>query len=44
MSELPTTAAPIGGFDWTNRRKWIWRVSVFCMVVVGYCLWCGEDL
>lgn len=35
---------PLGGFDWTNRRKWIWRVSVFCMLTVAYCLWRGEDL
>lgn len=44
MTELPTPGSPIGGFDWTNRRKWIWRVSAFCMLVVAYCLYQAEDL
>jgi hypothetical protein len=33
----------LGGFDWTNRRRWIWRVTAFCMVVVAFCLWRGDD-
>lgn len=44
MNELPTPSTPIGGFDWTNRRRWIWRTSIFCMVVVVYCLYRGDDL
>lgn len=44
MSELPASPTSIGGFDWTNRRRWIWRTSLFCMLVIAYCLHRGEDL
>lgn len=46
MSDTPTPTPlqVINTFDWTNRRRWIWRTTVFCMFVVTYCLLQGEDL
>lgn len=43
MSDLPQASTTIGGFDWTYRRRWIWAATAFCMVVVAYCLWRGDD-
>lgn len=31
------------GFEWKNRRRWIWASSIFCMVVIMYCLFVGSD-
>lgn len=31
------------GFDWTNRRRWIFGTTAFCMLVVAYCLYTGSD-
>lgn len=28
MSELPTPSMPLGGFDWTYRRRWVWAASL----------------
>ena len=25
-------------FSWTNRRKWVFRTTAFCMVVIAYCV------
>lgn len=26
-------------FDWTNRRKWVFRTTAFCMCVIAYCVY-----
>lgn len=40
MDRTPLTRT---GFQWTNRRRWVWVTSVFNMAVIGYVLWTDSD-